>query len=450
VNFQAASAGQTLTVTYLLDTAYVANFQSWISLESAVLQGGSTGGINLPFLENFSTGAPDWIPVNDSGVTPNWNVANDEYRQDNFVGFNGGAMQGGYHRGTYSYLDGGNTLTDYQFSVTATPLADSGQDIGVMVRVDNGNDSYTRLSFSTANGFGRLETKTAGNFNTLAKNARGYPKGTPLDITMEVQGPVIIAKVNGEKLFGAYDASLSQGTVGLYCRDACAFDDVNIQNNDTAPSIVISKPTSYSISPTATFDVGAVVLNKPAGATVDFEIDGVLSACSAATESNPAYFTADCTVPTQGVYQLTATLRDLGAVQLDVDTNVSIGVGDNHAAVGDSVTVGLDDNTAGDGIAQNGWIVSSQGYEAILTNLLATQPHPSIVHNSGIPGDTSANMLNDRIASVLERHANANKVIVTIGVNDAGGTMFTLSGMGALAQRVLEPLRGTCRLQSTK
>jgi len=395
------------------------------------LQGG-VSGLTLLFFEDFTSGlSADWQAVNDSGNISNWNVMTGEYRQDNFVGFNGSAMQGGYHRGTYTYLTTGAGLTDYQFSVKATPLADSGQDIGVMVRLDTNNYSYSRLSFSTANGFGRLETNSGSVFSTLAKNARGYQQGSVLNITMEVQGPIIIARVNGEKLFGAYDASLTGGTVALYCRDICAFDDVNIQNNDVAPTIVIAEPSAYSIAPGATFNVSAVVLNKPVGAIVDFQLAGFAGACTAASDTGtPGLFSATCTAPSQGIYQLTANLNDQSGL-LDTDTNLGIGVGDNYAVVGDSLVVGLDDNTRNDGVAQNGWVVSSQGYEAILTDYLnVIQPQPSIVYNAGTPGDNSTNILNDRITSVIERYADANNVIINVGVNDASGTLFTPSGMG--------------------
>ncbi|MCC6301283.1 MAG: sulfatase-like hydrolase/transferase [Gammaproteobacteria bacterium] len=401
---------------------------NWIGFASA-------GALPLPYSENFSSGfATNWQVVNDSGQDPSWGVTAGEYRQNNFVGNSGDALQGGYHRGTYSYLIPGMALTDYTFSVKAVPMAASGQDVGVMVRVNPNDNSYTRLSYSAANGFARLETRTGGAFHTLAKNARGYMTGTPLNITMKAQGPVVIASVNGEKLFGAYDASLSSGTVGLYCRDQCAFDDVLIQANDTAPMVAISAPAAWSVSPGATFDVGAVVVNKPAGATVEFQLDNLLNSCTAASEAgHPGLFTASCTAPSQGIYQLSAVLRDPSNVELDSDTNPYIGAGgDNHVAFGDSITNGMDDSTASDGVSQHGWVIASQGYEAILTDLLnAQQPyHPSIVNNAGVPGDTSTMLLNDRLTSVLEGYPDSNKFIVTIGVNDANGTLFTPSGLG--------------------
>ena len=429
LNFNAESAGQLLTVRYTLYSK--PGSTGWISLESVALQG-QLAVLDLPYTEDFSSGAPSWFAVDDSGDVSNWNVTNGAYHQSNFVGFFGGAMQNGYHLGSYSLMGGGTELTDYQFNVTATPMADSGQDIGVMVRANQATDSYTRLSFSAANGFGRLETKAAGVFKTLAKNARGYQQGMPLNITMEVQGPVIIAKVNGEKLFGAYDVSLNKGTVGLYCRDNCAFDDVSIQENDIAPVIVISEPTSYSVSAGTAFNVGAVVLNTPAGATVEFQLDGQAAACTSASDlGHVNHFTASCTAPSQGIYQLTAILKDQFGVQLDTDINQDVSVSDNYVVIGDSISVGLDDNTAGDGASQNGWMQSSMGYEAILMDHLAVlQSQPSIVHKAATPGDTSVISETQRMSSILERHVDANKAIITLGVNDAGGVIFTPSGLG--------------------
>ncbi|MBK9132726.1 MAG: sulfatase-like hydrolase/transferase [Gammaproteobacteria bacterium] len=435
------SAGQKVMRLQIDNGSFNVN---WISFTAA-------GALPLPYSEDFSSGfATNWQVVNDSGQDPNWGVTAGEYRQNNFVGFNGSALQGGYHRGTYSYLVPGITLGDYTFSVKALPTAASGQDIGVMIRVNPNDNSYTRLSYSAANGFARLETRAGGTFHTLAKNARGYLTGTPLNVTMKAQGPVVIASVNGEKLFGAYDTSLSSGTVGLYCRDQCAFDDVYIQDNDTVPAVAISAPVSYSVSPGTTFDVGAVVMNKPAGATVEFQLNSLLNSCTVASETGHAgLFTASCTAPAQGVYQLSAVLRDQFNVQLDSDTNTSISSGgDNHVAFGDSITNGLDDSTSSDGISQGGWVISSQGYEAALTDLLnSQQPYPSLVNNAGVPGDTSANLLNDRLASVLEGYPDSNRFIVTIGVNDANGTLFTPSGLGCNGSQCNGTFKGN--LQAT-
>jgi lysophospholipase L1-like esterase len=268
-------------------------------------------------------------------------------------------------------------------------------------------------------------------FKTLAKNARGYQKGTPLNITMEVQGPVIIAMVNGEKLFAGYDINLTQGTVGLYCRDTCVYDNVNIQANDPSPMVVIAEAPSYSVSPNTNFTVSAVVLNKPTGAKVKFQLDGQASACTNASDAGtPGLFTASCTATGQGTHTLKALLKDSSNITLDSDNNTNVAVGDNYVMVGDSTSVGLDDNTAGDGVSQNGMMISSMGAAAILIDKLAAQIQPSIVHKAATPGDKSSHTATSRTATVTERHDDADTALVLIGINDTNGTLFTPSGLG--------------------
>jgi len=300
------------------------------------------------------------------------------------------------------------------------------------VRLDPATDSYIRLSLSAANGFGRLESKFREVFSTLAKNARGYQQNSSLNISMEVQGPVITAVINGEKLFGAYDTNLTNGTIGLYCRDKCSFDDIVVQDNSLIPTIVISEPTAYSVLVQNTFNVGAVVLNMPVDATVEFQLDGQASMCTKASDiGHSSLFTASCSANIGGTYELSAILKDQYGNKLDFDVNQSVSVGENYIAIGDSISVGLDDNTAGDGESKNGFIKSSMGYEAILSDLLTDQQSlPIIIHKAATPGDTSLDSESQRLPSILERHHDANKAIITLGVNDSGGINFTPSGLG--------------------
>ncbi|MDP6829115.1 MAG: SGNH/GDSL hydrolase family protein, partial [Pseudomonadales bacterium] len=430
IDYKANSPGQTLTLTWVKSGNVCWKNPcrtGWISYDAAAM----AGPPELPYAEDFNTGlAPGWTVVDDSGTTSFWSAAGNDYEQSNFVGFHHAAMQGGYNKGTYAYLTSGFNLTDYAFSVSATPLAESGLDIGVMVRLSRVLEDYLRLSFSTGSGAGRLESRENGDFVTLAKDARGLPKDVSASLKVEVQGPVVLASVNGEKRFAAYAPAHSYGTVGLYCREHCSFDDVLIEENTSLPRVAIVTPTAYSVQPGTTFEVRAVVLNRLPGSSVQFSIDGVTNACTAATEPNVGLFVASCTVPGMDSYDLVATFEDVSSAVLDTDTNVSVSVGTNVATVGDSVTSGLDDNTATDGVSAGGRVVASQGYQPILTDLLNVGPTPAIVFNNGVPGDSSAGLLNSRIADVLERHADATTIVVLIGVNDAGGASFTPSGLG--------------------
>ena len=42
--------------------------------------------------------------MDNSGLASDWRVAGGEYRQNNFVGNFGAALQQGYHLGTYAFL----------------------------------------------------------------------------------------------------------------------------------------------------------------------------------------------------------------------------------------------------------------------------------------------------------------------------------------------------------
>ena len=387
----------------------------------------------LDISDNFNDGnANGWTPVNDSGYSPKWRVVKGQYRQRNFTGYLGTALEEGYHLGTYAYLSAWGGASNYRFSVKATPLAQSGLEIGVMFHYQN-SDNYYRVSFSYADGTSRLESKVKGLFTTLAQNARGYPIGTPLNIVCEVNDGLIQVFVNGEKLFSAYDTSLSSGTVALYCRDVCAFDDVTIVPARSEASISIASPTDYSVFPTSTFDVSAVVSNKPADGTVLFELDGNSNACTAATEVWPGLFEAQCTDSSVGFHALIAELNIPGRT-IDSDVHNFIATGGNYIiSIGDSVSWGMKDFYDGDGTTQDGSVIMLQGFQSNLVDALNESPfapETNIVFKEAVPGDNSALVLNKRLATILERHPNANLAILFVGINDAGGTTPTASGEG--------------------
>ena len=278
---------------------------NWINIDQA-------GALNIS--DDFDDGNTNgWTPVSDSGNAPQWRVVNRNYQQLNFVGHKGTALDGGYHLGTYAYLSSWPGSSNYRFSVKAIPFAESGQEIGVMFHYQN-NDNYYRVSFSYSDGFSRLEKKVGGVFTTLAQNARAIPTGTPFKIICEINNGIIQVSVatdapnflNEEKLFSAYDTSLSSGTVALYSRDGSSFDDVEIRSPGTATSVSISSPADYSVFPTATFDVSAVVMNQPTNGAVDFSLDGNTARCTGETEVSPGVWQAQCTAASAGFHSLTA------------------------------------------------------------------------------------------------------------------------------------------------
>ena len=426
ITYKASTDNQLLTIRWEKNSG-----ASWISLEAAAM----TGSLSLPFVEDFSgTSAAGWMPTNESLSNSDWNTSNGEYRQDNFVGFNGNALQGAYHVGTYSYLTSAMSLTDHSVSVMATQEGSGGWDFGLMTRVDATNDSYQRVSFSAANGFTRIESKQNGVWTTLGRNARGIAPGDTVTLSMQSQGANSIAYVDGQKLSGIYNPALTSGSVGLYCRDACAFDDLVIDELTTVPTVAIASPMEYNIMGSSTFNVSAVAINLPAGGGVNFEVNGLTNACTAATQMDTGYFTATCTVPGQSSYELTAELLDNGNTVIDSHMIAGLGVGFDYTVVGDSIVNGLDDNTRGDGSSPDGYLLNGQGFEPIAVSYLNDLPafEPTMLHNEGVPGDTTTRILTQRLAGLFERHANATNMVLMIGVNDAGGASFTPSGLNCV------------------
>jgi lysophospholipase L1-like esterase len=345
------------------------------------------------FQDSFSDGNTNsWTVRDDSGKPSNWQVVNGVYQQDNDVGGRS-SYKGTYHLGTYAYLSAGLPWTDYRFRVALRPRPDVKTDIGVMFRYQN-NDNYYRLSFNSAHGFTRLERKFRGSFSTLAVNAKGYDGNELLTIVIEAKGNLILVYLNDVPLFRVSDARLTSGTVALYCQDKTLFDDIVVTDNGTAPSIVLSEPLSVSVTTTDAVE------------TLGF---------------NPA-----------------------------------IGVPEDYfITIGDSITLGVDDNYSADNRSLNKRVLALQGYQANLVDLLTAKfvylinrmrasPRRSLVDlltarfssivifNEGIGGDKSFDTLTYRLNSILERHRGSNKALILLGTNDSHGTMPIPSGLGCV------------------
>jgi len=386
----------------------------------------------------------DWTVVDDSTGVSSWNVVGGEFVQSNERGivFNGAptdapsSFDGTYHLGTYAYLASGLTWTDYRVSLDMTPIEDpvwavveNGHDIGVMFRYTDINNYY-RLSMNSAYGFSRLEKKVGGVFTTLAVDSRGYPaEGQLINISVDIKGDLIQVFIDGEARYAAIDASLTQGSVALYTQDGAKFDNVVVNNNSNVPSIVIADPLSSSVTSGNQLSVSAIAMNIPVSGTVEIDVDGTL--CAPVTEASPGYFTAPCPVVSAGDHTVTALLKD-GAITVASDVNALVGTsGDVYIGLGDSITNGIGDKYESDSQSSDGRIVSSQGYEALLHDLLNTsEATPQMVHDEGISGDTSSKLLNLRILSILERRIDATKALVMLGTNDSGGSIPIPSGLG--------------------
>ena len=391
--------------------------------------------IGFPFVEDFSTGSDGWVFVNDYSENSNWQVNSGLLKQILDFGISSVTQEldETYHRGTYAYLSAGLSLTDYRVSADLTPfitagtIYDDGHDKGLMFRYQD-NDNYYRIVLNSEYGYSRLDRKVAGVFTTLAVDARGYiNEGVLIHIDVEVVGDLIQVYIDGEARFAVKDNNLTSGSIALYTEDGVQFDNIVIDNNSTAPSIVIDEPAAFSAQAGSVFAVSAVVLNKPITGSVEFNIDGSL--CSSSTEASPGYFTASCTAATQAEHTITATLKE--GVTLASDSNAMVGSSaEVRLVVGDSISNGVADTVRLDNHSIDGKVIGEQGYVGVLQDRLsASRTAPQILYNEAVPGDKSPT-LNLRLPSILARHPAATIAQVMIGTNDTGQSTPIPSGLG--------------------
>ena len=425
--------------------------------------------LDLPYFEDFSNGAPHWVPfddfteiqVDDGGEIKTVKVKTEpslwiedtkrgQYTQDKERGIVRGrnsknaALNESYHLGTYSYLHGAGWMKDFQVSAKLYPTienpntngketTDDGHDVGLMFRYIN-NDNYYRVSFNREYGYTRLERKLNGEFTTLAVDAQGYIlEGEMIYVKVIVVGDLIqvyvdnngnyegdpadkINIIDPEPRFAVKDGMLTRGTVALYTQDRAIFKDVSIDEYDLVPSVVINRPIAHSSQTGADIAVSAVALN---GDIVDFAMDG--GACAVANETSPGYFESTCFAATKGDHTITASLKTAGN-EVAVDTNVKVGaLGDVRIVIGDSLSNGVKDTYTLDNHSVDGKVIGEQGYAAVLQDLLnaPADSAPQMVYNEAVPGDTSDDLANKRIDSIIQRHPEANIAQILIGTNDS-------------------------------
>jgi lysophospholipase L1-like esterase/Rieske Fe-S protein len=94
----------------------------------------------------------------------------------------------------------------------------------------------------------------------------------------------------------------------------------------------------------------------------------------------------------------------------------SVCAGNCYVAMGDSITYGISDDIAADGI----------GYTPILSDLLGGS---STIANEGVPGDKSIDGISD-VSAILIRNPNASLFLVQYGTNDAQISSPLPSGLG--------------------
>jgi len=449
-----SSSGLSANTTYSFSVIAVDDSQNMSAESTSEMT--TTLLVDLPISDNFDTGSTDkWTIIDDLNTEPSaWAVVNGEYIQTNERGIllssksrRTALSDATYHIGTYGLLNNGFDLTDYRVSVDMTPIAgpvysltDDGHDIGVMFRYQDENNYY-RISLNSEYGYARLESKVNGVFNTLATDARGYRgENILIHIDIEVAGDYMQIFIDGEARFSAWDSSLVNGSIALYTQDGAKFDNVVIDYNNFNPSIVFDRPLAYTSLVGSDVAVSAVVLNKPFGGTVEFEVDG--SSCGSVIESSIGYFESTCSLLSQGEHTFTTKLLDSNGNVLSTDINSMVGTsGDVRIVVGDSISNGVTDTFNGDSQSTDGKVIGEQGYVSVLQSLLSTSsPVPQIIYNEGVPGDVSKDLLDLRLPSILERHPDANIAQLMIGTNDSNKNVP--SGLGCIGSACENTYKG--------
>ena len=381
------------------------------------------------FSDSFGDGAgwsSRWTVNNDTADPDNWDVTSGYLLQQSEVS----DLQDSYQTGTYALLEDPaiTGISNYRFSVDITPLTDppsnsQGNDVGIMFGYQSANNYY-RVSMSARYGFTRFEKRVGSSFETLAVNARGYVDNQPMTMAAEVNGNTIVVWIDGDPVFADVDPAISSGTVALYCQDRARFDNVLITENPVAPTVAISSPLAYSVTPgnLVNLTVTAVVLNTPAGGSVAFSLDGG-SEIPVAGSGN--LYSLVFPGVANGNHDVAAIVRTAEGTEVASDTNSMVGTGgDYYVTVGDSITNGVGDFNPANNDSADGRIVAIQSYQARLSDRLTTTTgRPQIVFNEGIGGDKPAD-LQARIDSILERHPGANKVLMMIGTNGSQNTIL--------------------------
>ena len=408
IDFQAASAGQTLTVRYFMLTG------SNVTLQAATLVGGGSGGLSLPFSDDFDDGNSDgWAFVNETPSAVAWSAAGGSLAQANPIE-SVASFEESFHLGAYAWLPAGALLTDYALSVTVERFGSGrAESVGALFRYRD-PDNFYRFTLNTRYGFARLEKREGGVYSTLAVNAMGDNPAVPIALSVDVEGPDIRVSIDGAPALAATDSAHASGSVGLFTQSPARFDDVVIDPVSTAADVKLTAPIELAVVPGDTVDVAAVVRALPPGGSVEFSVTGE----TPVTRATPPW-TATFGPVLSGLKTVTARLLDAG--DNPVATNsVDIAVGGDYVvAVGDSITNGIGDTFAADNDDALR-VYSNMAYASSLASRLEGMPPTEvIIFNEGIGGDTSNDTDVARLSSIIDRHTGASTALVQLGTNDA-------------------------------
>jgi lysophospholipase L1-like esterase len=168
------------------------------------------------------------------------------------------------------------------------------------------------------------------------------------------------------------------------------------------------------------------------GQGVRLIVDGGPGNGGAQTDDYSAPYAATVNGLSHGEHVVEAQVISSGGVPVSgaatYDRSTQVGIGDYYVAIGDGMTVGLGDDHPQNDNSQDGRTTRGGGYEAVLSDLLtAAKAYPVGVMNEGIEGTASFNGVTT-IQSILDKHPNAQRIIIMYGHNDAVNSIP--SGLG--------------------
>lgn len=120
---------------------------------------------------------------------------------------------------------------DYTFSFKARAEDDDG--FGAVFRFTDHERHYRLLFLQDGMNGGplvRLDKREGREYTELWRAASGYKKGADLFVEIGLEGDVIRASVDGQRLFEVKDGTYRRGKIGLFCfaQNGQAFDDVRV------------------------------------------------------------------------------------------------------------------------------------------------------------------------------------------------------------------------------
>ena len=157
-----------------------------------------------------------------------WRVESDGWlhQRSNIWGRRGDFLDRWY--GTY-LVAGDTDWKDYTLTLQAEPRDDDG--FGVVFRFADPEHFYRLLFIEDGFNGGpitRLDKRNGPDYTELWSEKKGFRVGKAMFIQVDVAGDLVIATVDGRRLFELRDEAYGRGKIGLFCyaQNDQAFEDV--------------------------------------------------------------------------------------------------------------------------------------------------------------------------------------------------------------------------------